>query len=136
MPEIDKMDRNSAIDLAKRMRNKARNLELNKGRMMTRLGATGVAMGAAGGMGYYMGTLTYEWQQAGSPEDDDPRKLGGVLDLDLAAGLVVTGLGIVMAGSKKSEKAGEYVEAAGTGILSGWAFSRAMSMGLEAAAEG
>ena len=136
MPEIDKMDRNSAIDLAKRMRNKARNLELNKSRMMTRVGASVVSGLAAGGVGYYMGTLEHEWEQAGSPEDDDPRKLGGMVDLDLAIGLGVTAVGILMAGSKKSEKAGEYVEAAGTGVISGWAYSRGASMGKEAAAEG
>lgn len=136
MPEIDKLDRNSAIDLAKRMRNKARNIELNKAKMMQRLGATAVGAAAAGAMGYYMGTLEHEWEQAGSPEDDDPRKLGGVIDLDLAVGLGVTAVGIAMSGSKKTESPGQYVEAAGSHIIAGWAYSRGATAGKEAAAEG
>lgn len=135
MAEIDKLDRNSAIDLAKRMRNKARNIELNKTRMMTRLGTAAISAAAAGGMGYYMGGLEHEWEVAGMPEEGDPRKLGDMIDIDLAAGLAVTGVGIAMAGTKKSEKAGEYVEAAGVGILAGWAYSRGSSAGKEAAAQ-
>lgn len=136
MAEIDKLDRNSAIDLAKRMRNKARNIELNKTRMMTRLGTTAVSAVGAGAMGYYMGTLEHEWEQAGMPEEGDPRKLGDVIDIDLAVGLGVTALGIAMSGTKKSEKAGSYVEALGVGALAGWAYSRGTSAGKEAAASG
>ena len=142
MADIDRLDRGSAIDLAKRMRSKNRNLALDRDRLTRRVGAVVAAAGAAYVMGYYMGGLQHEYQQNQTAIDagtmEDPRKMAGI-DIDLLAGLGLAVVGLGMQGAFGARKrvgiAADLVEGAGTGILSGYANNLGMSAGLEAAEE-
>lgn len=142
--EIDKLDRTSAIELAKRLRNKYRNVSLDKSRLATRIGATIAGVGGAYVMGHYMGGLQHEYELNASAIDagtmEDPRKMAGV-DIDLLVGLGLTLAGLAMQGllGGKSRKgagmAADLVEAGGNGILAGYAFSAGATAGKESALE-
>lgn len=139
MAEIDKLDRRNAIELAKRMRNKMRNLDLDQKRLTERLIAVGIGATAAYAMGFYMGGLEFEYQQNAAAIDagdaEDPRKLAGV-DIDLLAGLGLTAAGLFGGGFlKKGKMLSAAVESAGTHILAGYAYSLGMDSGMESATE-
>ena len=133
MPALDQMSRTDLTNLALRARKKLRNAELDKTRIGQRALAVAVGGGAAGLMGYVMGGLEQEALGMTEAElaEKDPTKLVGI-DLDLVVGLLATVVGVAMAGKTSTRKAGEYVEAAGTGILSGYAYTYGHSMGMEA----
>ena len=146
MAEIDKLDRHSAIELAKRMRNKARNVSLDKERLTRRVGAVVAGVGGAYVVGHYMGGLQHEYDMNAAAIEagtmDDPRKIGNAIDIDLLAGLVLTTIGLSMQGllpvmgGKKGKAGGvaaDIVEGAGAGILAGYAYSMGSSAGREAA---
>ena len=142
--EIDKLDRVSAIDLAKRLRNKYRNVSLDKGRLMTRVGATVASVGSAYVIGHYMGGLQHEYEMNASAIDagtmEDPRKIIG-MDIDLAVGFALTALGLGMQGllggkaRKKAGMAADIVEASGSGILAFYFGSLGATAGKESALE-
>lgn len=139
MAEIDKLDRRNAIELAKRMRNKMRNLDMDRQRLTERLIAIGIGATAAYAMGWYMGGLEYEYQQNAAAIDagtmEDPRKVAGV-DLDLLVGLGLTAVGVFGGGFlKKGKVLSAAVESAGTHILAGYAYSMGMDSGMESATE-
>jgi pseudouridine-5'-phosphate glycosidase len=123
------MSRQDLQGLAVRARKKLRNAELDKARMGQRAAAVAIGAGAAGLMGYVMGGLRKD-----NPEklgtDEDPTKIAGV-DLDLAVGLAATVAGVVMSGKTSTRRAGEFVEAAGTGILAFYAGTWGHSLGME-----
>lgn len=143
MADIDRLDRNSAIDLAKRMRSKNRNLALDRDRLTRRVGAVVAAAGSAYVMSYYMGGLQHEYEMNAAAVDsgamEDPRKIAGI-DIDLLAGLTVTAVGLGMQGAfgarKRAGIAADMVEGSGTGILAAYAGVLGMSAGKEAAEEG
>lgn len=134
MPEIDKIDRKSAIELAKNMRRRVRNLSIDKKAASERLMRTGVGVGAAALIGHMMGGLEHEYELNAAAIDagdaEDPRTIAGI-DKDLAIGILTAGAG-ALGGTKRW--AG-FAESAGNGILSGYAYSKMFSKGKEAAAE-
>lgn len=142
MAQVDSLDRKSAIDLAKRMRSKARNVALDRERLVRRVGAVVAAGVGAYVVGHYMGGLQHEYEMNAVAIDngtmEDPRKIAGI-DIDLLAGLVLTGVGLGMQGAFGKRKsvgmAADIVEGAGTGVLAGYAYSMGASAGKEAAAE-
>jgi hypothetical protein len=138
MAEIDHLDRIDAINLAKKMRNKVRNLEVDKKALGT--GALGaiVASGASYGLGRYMGGLEVEYEQNQAAIDagemDDPRKLAG-MDLDGVIGAAATGLGLLAVAKAKGKAAqgAEILLRAGEGMLAGYTYSLGYRQGREAA---
>ena len=126
------MGRSDLQRLAVNARKRLRNAELDKARMGTRAAAVFVGAGAAGAMGYVMGGLNRQAVDDQTLDtDEDPTKIAGI-DIDLAVGLGATIIGVVMSGKSSTRKAGGFVEAAGTGILSGYAYTYGHSMGMEA----
>jgi hypothetical protein len=141
MAEIDHLDRNDAILLAKRMRNKVRNLEIDKKATMMGAARTATSGASAYVMGYIMGGLEAEYlkdQAAIDAEDgaEDPRKIAGI-DKDglVGAALVAGGLFGVAAAKGKGATAADFLLAAGDGVLSGYLHNMGMRAGLEAAAK-
>ena len=132
MPALDNLGRSDLQKLAINARKKLRNAELDKARLGTRIGAVLVGSGAAGAMGYVMGGLNRQGDEDKTlGTDEDPTKIAGI-DIDLAAGLGITAIGVYLsAKGPKSRQVGEFVEAAGTGILSGYAYTWGHSMGME-----
>ncbi len=133
MPALDHISRQDLQKLATNARKRLRNAEMDKARMGQRAMAVGVGAGAAGIMGYVMGGLAKEAEglTESELEESDPTKIAGI-HLDLAIGLVTTVVGVAMSGKSTTRKAGEFVEAAGTGILSGYAYTYGYDMGKEA----
>jgi hypothetical protein len=135
MSEIEKLDKQKLVQLAKGMRNRARNMALDKQRMASRVTNVAVGAGASFVVGYFMGGKEAEYLtvaaevEAGTAED--PRKVMGI-DIDLLLGLGVSGLGVTGLAGKK---ASDLCEAAGTGILAGYAYARGSQAGLESAQE-
>lgn len=123
------MSRQDLSKLAMNARRRLRNAEADKARMGQRALAVVVGGGAAAAMGYIMGGLSQE-AGAGSGGEDDPTLLFG-LNLDLVAGLGITTIGVLMGAKSSTRRYGEYVEAAGTGILSGFAYTYGYSIGEE-----
>jgi hypothetical protein len=122
---IDKLGRQQAIDLAKRMRSKARNADLDAKRLTKRM----VGVGSAAGAAYVLGGIMEKKEkekaenlaaiEAGTAPD--PTKLLGI-KYDLAVGLGLTAAGLVMQGYLGPKKGGgmlaDVVEGAGGGCLS------------------
>lgn len=141
MAEIDHLDRIDAINLAKKMRNKVRNLEVNKKELGVGALRAAIAGGSAYGLGRYMGGLEADYRanqaaiEAGTA--DDPRKLAG-MDLDgvIGGGATLLGLLGVMKAKGKAAQAAEMVLAAGEGMLSGYMYSMGFRQGQEAAEAG
>jgi hypothetical protein len=133
MPAIDSMGRGELQRLALSARKRLRNAELDKARMGVRATAVAVGAGAAGVMGYVMGGLEKEASLLTEAQlkEDDPTQIAGI-DIDLGVGLLLTIGGVVMSGKTSTRKAGEFVEAAGTGILSGYAYTYGFTLGQEA----
>lgn len=138
MAEIDHLDRSDAIALAKKMRNKVRNLEVDKKSLGLGAVRTAISAGSAYAMGRYMGGLEAEYLAIQSEVEagtaDDPRKMAGI-DKDglIGAGLVVAGLSAIAAskGKDKMQKAADYFLAAGDGVLSGYLYNMGMRQGIE-----
>ncbi len=141
MAEIDHLDRSDAIQLAKKMRNKMRNLETNKKELLTSGTHTLVAGVAAFGMGRIMGGLEAEYRadqaaiDAGTAED--PRKIAGI-DWDALAGGTLVALGLAGVATQKGPvaKLADVFLAAGDGVMSGYLYSLGVRQGLEAAQQG
>lgn len=143
MADIDKLGRGEAIELARKMRNKVRNIAVDKDKLTKRITTTAVAAGAAYGVAYWMGQAEADYLankgaiDAGSAED--PRKIAG-MDKDLLIGLALTGVGLLggsaKGGGKVGQGAGDVAEAAGVGILSGYAYMKGLTHGVEAAQQG
>lgn len=143
--QIDKLGRNEAISLAKKMRQRARNLSMDKQRMSQRAIAVGVGAVSAYGVGMWMGSKMHDFLELGGPgnssvqaaEDalkadaslEDPRKIAGI-DADLLLGLAATGLGV---SGLAGRQASDLIEAAGAGVLAGYAYSKGAQAGLESA---
>lgn len=142
MADIDKLGRGEAIELARKMRNKVRNIAVDKDKLTKRITTTAVAAGAAYGVAYWMGQAEADYLankgaiDAGSAED--PRKIAGI-DKDLLIGVGLTAVGLLGGAAKGAGKvgtAGDVIESAGVGILSGYAYSKGLTHGLEAAQQG
>lgn len=125
MPQIDKLGRTQAIELAKRMRNKARNADLDAQKLTTRVIGAASSAGAAYLLGGTMHDREMEAianaQKIKDGEMDDPTQLLG-MDYELAVGLGLTAAGLAMqgffGGKKATGMASTIVEGAGTGCLS------------------
>lgn len=130
--DLYRLPHGDVVALATRARNKIRNAELDKARITQRAMAVGVGSAAALGMGYVMRGLDDEAAEAGTTgEAEDPSLLFGVVPIDLAGGLVATTIGVVMSGKPSTRKAGELLEAAGSGIINGVAYQYGYDMGGE-----
>ncbi len=132
--KLQQLSKSDAIELATRMRNKARNVKLSAAETSKKLVRTSLGAGAAFATGYWMGGLRHEksgMTDAQIESEGDPTKWAGV-DKDLAVGIVVTGLGVMNVGGKKVAPALEWL---GGGVLAGWAYSRGDQSGYEAAKE-
>lgn len=105
--------------MAMNMRRKARNAALDRQRITHRIMTGVVGAGSAFGMGYLMGSR----QAAGESTD-----IGGV-DMELVIGGVTTLGGVLLQGKGKTAKAGEFLEAAGMGVLAYYAGSRGEQLG-------
>ncbi len=135
MPALDSMGRTDLQKLAVNARKRLRNAEMDKARMGQRALAVGIGSGAAGLMGYVMGGLNAQAEKDNTVDtDEDPTKLMGI-DLDLVVGLVTTIAGVAMSGKSSQRKTGEFVQAAGTGVLAGYFYTYGHSMGKEAEEE-
>ena len=143
MAQIDKLGREQAIELAKRMRNKARNAELDSKRLTKRLIGVGSSAGAAYLLGGFMEGKEKEFakiqeENAGKPDSEkdktDPREMFG-LDYELVVGLGLSGLGLAMQSGRLGKKTGgmlaDVVEGAGSGCLAAAMYQK----GKDAAAE-
>lgn len=138
MAEIDHLDRIDAINLAKKMRNKVRNLEVDKKALGTGALRAVVASGSAYALGRYMGGLEADYRanqadiEAGNA--DDPRKLAG-MDLDgvIAGGALILGLAGVAKAKGKVAQGADILLSAGEGMLAGYAYSMGFRQGQEAA---
>lgn len=117
MADIEKLDKKDLVKLAKNMRNRARNFQLDKQRMGERLTRIAVGSGAAFGVGYLLG------DREARGEDNT---LGGYLDLDLAIGF---GLAVAGALGFAGKKGSDLLEGAGAGVLAGWSYTQGHEMG-------
>ncbi len=129
--DLYRLPHGDVVALATRARNRIRNAELDRERMTQRAMAVGIGSAAALGMGYVMRGLDDEAASAGTTDtDEDPSLIAGV-GIDLLAGLAGTVVGVVMSGKPSTRKAGELIEAAGTGVLAGVAYQYGYEMGGE-----
>ncbi len=130
--DLYRLPHGDVVNLANRARTKIRNAELDRERITQRAMAVGIGSAAALGMGYVMRGLDDEASAAGTTgTDEDPSLLFGFMPIDLAGGLVATGVGVVMSGKPSTRKAGELLEAAGSGIINGVAYAYGYEMGGE-----
>lgn len=130
--DLSSLTKTEAIELASRMRNKARNIKINAETRTEKVTTLVIGGGAAFLVGQWMGGLRHEldgMDEASIEAEGDPTKIMGI-DKDLIAGLAVTGLG--MAAPKKI---GAVMEKAGAGVLCGWAYARGEEMGVARASE-
>ena len=133
--KLQSLSKGEAIELATRMRNKARNIRMSAVETSRKVVHGAVSTVAAFAVGYWMGGLRYEKSKMSDAEieaNGDPTKWGGVADKDLVVGLVISGLGITGVGGKK---VAPVLESAGFGTLAGWAYSRGDESGHDAASE-
>lgn len=141
--QIDRLDRQSAIELAKRMRSRARNASMKSEELMKHAAQAGGAVGGAYLLGHLMGGKEVEYEkisvdvEAGNAED--PRQIMGA-DIELVIGVVGVGAGLAMQGliGKKSKGAGaaaSFVEGIGLGALSAYAFTSGADSGRKSAQE-
>lgn len=140
--QLQKLNKTQAIEVAHRMKNRAKTIRANAEKLTERLvhGAIGTAAGF--GMGYWMGQAEADYQDsvtkwlADNPdktqedaekEVDDPRKWGGV-DKDL----VVSGaLAVAALTNMGGRKVTPFIEAAAFGGLAGWAYNRGMDAAID-----
>lgn len=140
--ELQKLSKTQAIDLAHRMKNRARSIRANAEKLTERLVHGAIGTGVGFGLGYWMGQAESEFQdnvaklkaEGKSQEDaekeaDDPRKWGGV-DKDL---IVSLGLATVAMTNIGGRRVSPFLEAAAFGGLAGWAYSRGMETAIEGA---
>lgn len=129
MSQLERLDHKSLVQMNVRNRKALRNAEMAWNRVGGRLIATVAGAGAAYAAGAFMHSATKQGKEEGTlGGTEDPTKLAGI-DKDLAAGLGITLLGVLASGKKgKIAKFGQYIEAAGTGILSGYAYTLGYSM--------
>lgn len=142
--KIDTLSRTHAIELAKRMRARARNASLKSDELMKHAVQAGGAVGGAYVLGQVMGGKEHEYRMNQAAVDDgsmeDPRQIMGV-DIELAVGIAATGLGLAMQGlvGKKSKAGGMLgiaVEGGGMGALASYAFTAGADSGRKRAEEG
>lgn len=132
--KLQQLSKGDAIELATRMRNKARNVRLGAMETTRKVVHGAVSTVAAFAVGYWMGGLRYEKSKLTEAEieaDGDPTKVAG-MDKDLVVGVVVAGLGIANVGGRK---VAPVLESAGFGTLAGWAYSRGDAQGFDASKE-
>lgn len=135
---IDKLGRQQAIDLAKRMRSKARNADLDAKRAGTRFVGAVSSCGAAYLVGGIMEAKEAEFEKNKAKIEKkkmpDPTKILG-LKYDLAIGIGLTTAGLFMQGYLGKKSGGgmlaTVVEGAGTGALAASFYE----MGRESAAK-
>lgn len=145
--ELAKLNKTEAIELATRARNRANRFRANAEKMSERIVNTAIGTLAGFGTGYWQGQNEVEYQKnvakymAENPgktlkdaqaEAEDPRKIGGALDKDLAVGLVLGGLAI---SGVTGRRITPFFEAGAIGALAGWAHGFGMDKAIEAAAE-
>lgn len=132
--KLQTLSKGEAIELATRMRNKARNIRVSAAETTRKVVHGAVSTVAAFAVGYWMGGLRYEKKKMSAADieaNGDPTKLAG-MDKDLVVGVVVSGLGIAGVGGKK---VAPVLESAGFGTLAGWAYSRGDESGYDASSE-
>ncbi len=133
--KLSALSKGDAIELATRMRNKARNVRLTAAETSRKIVHGAVATVTGYALGYLMGGYELEkskMTEAQIETDGDPTKWAG-MDKDLVIGVVVSGLGIANVGGKK---VAPILESSGFGALAGWGYSRGRDMGFDAAKEG
>ena len=129
MAQIDKLGREQAIELAKRMRAKARNAEFEGKKAAKRL--TGVASSAGGAylLGGFMARKEADYLENKAAVDQgemsDPRQMFGV-DYEWVAGFGLSALGLLMQagtlGKGAKGIAADVVEGVGSGCLAAAAY--------------
>lgn len=132
--KLQSLSKGEAIELATRMRNKARNIRISAAETTRKVVHGAVSTVAAFAVGYWMGGLRYEKSKMSEAEleaNGDPTKMAG-MDKDLVVGVVISGLGIAGVGGKK---VAPVLESAGFGTLAGWAYSRGDENGFDASSE-
>lgn len=143
--ELAKLNKTEAIELATRARNRANRFRANAEKMSERIVNTAIGTLAGFGTGYWQGKNEVEYQKnvaalveqgkelkVAQEEAEDPRKIGGALDKDLAVGLGLGGLAISGIAGRKITP---FFEAAAIGALAGWAHGYGMDKAIEAATE-
>ena len=131
--DLSTLTKTEAIDLAGRMRNKARNIKINAESRTERIITMLVGGGSAFVVGQWMGGLRHEKAQMTEEQveaDGDPTKLMGIGDKDLILGLAIAGVSLAL-----PRKIGTWGEKMAQGVLFGWAYSRGEEMGVARAAE-
>lgn len=127
--------RSDALKIANSLKGQIRNAQMDKEKFTRRLSALAFGGAAAGGMGYYYGTLTKKAMEEGSAgTEKDPRNLGPV-PLPLAVGGVLSGIGLFAGGLTKSKKlawVNDAVESAGSHIVGGFVFLKGYEEGQKA----
>lgn len=132
--KLSALSKGDAIELATRMRNKARNIRVTAAATTQKIVHGAVATVTGYALGYWMGGFEHEkskMDEAAIETDGDPTKWAG-MDKDLVIGVVVSGLGIMNVGGKK---VAPILESAGFGALAGWGYSRGRDMGYDASKE-
>lgn len=141
--QIDRLDKASAIELAKRMRSRARNAALKTDELMKHVATAGGAVGGAYLLGHIMGGKEHEYTMNATAIDagqaEDPRQVMG-MDIELVVGLGATVTGLAMQGliGKKGKAAGTLasaIEGVGVGALASYAYTAGADMGRKAAEE-
>lgn len=130
--KLQQLSKTDAIELAARMRNKARNIKLSAAETSRKVMHGAVATVAGYALGYWMGGLEHEKAQMTDAQieaEGDPTKWAG-MDKDLVIGVTVSALGIMNVGGKK---VAPILEAGGFGALAGWGYSRGREQGIESA---
>ncbi len=142
--DLSKLNKTQAIQVAHRMKARAKAVRANAEKMSERLMNGAISTGTGFVMGYWMGQAEAEYQDniakllaEGKSQEDaekeaaDPRKWFG-LDKDLVASGALATAALLNVGGRKVTP---FVEAAAFGGLAGWAYSRGMDVAIESASE-
>ncbi len=135
---LNELSKPQAIELAHRMKAKAKNIKLSASKMTNRALGLGVAGGAGYLAGYMMGGLRHEKESMSEAQieaDGDPTQWFGV-NKDIVVGTVGAVVSISgMLGEPERNTAALVVDGAATGILAGALYGAGNEKGYEGAAE-
>lgn len=129
MAQIDKLGREQAIELAKRMRAKARNAEFDKKESLQRFLGVASSLGGAYALGGFMEKKETEYLENKAAVDGDemadPRQMLG-FDYEWVVGTAFTGVGYLMQTGLLGKSAkgfpADIVEGLGSGCLAAAAY--------------
>ncbi len=142
--DLSKLNKTQAIQVAHRMKARAKAVRANAEKMSERLVNGAISTGTGFVMGYWMGQAEADYQdniaklvaegktqEEAQKEAEDPRKWFG-LDKDLVASGALAAVALTNLGGRKVSP---FMEAAAFGGLAGWAYSRGMDVAIESANE-